>query len=147
MPERIAAQRLAIDRGEQELAARTAYHLLTGEWEQLRGQGWNDAARGVQDQRNQLSRMQAEQPRRWANGFSCLAFTLVGAGVAIRRKHSDVLTSFFMCFLPILLAYYPLLMFSLDRAKAGSFPPISVWLANVFFALWGLWLLRRVLRY
>ena len=79
--------------------------------------------------------------------FSLPAYGIEAFALAIRRKHSDVLSSFFACFLPILAAYYPLLMSSLDRAKAGSFPPSSVWLANIFFALWGLWLLRRVLRY
>ena len=67
--------------------------------------------------------------------------------MAIRMRNADVLTSFALCFFPILIAYYPLLMFGVDRAKAGEIDPRAVWLANVILAGWGLWLLRRVLRY
>jgi len=91
--------------------------------------------------------MQTEPPRRWANGFSCLCFALVGATMAIRMRNSDVLTSFFLCFGPILLVYYPLLITGTDRAKAGAINPYCVWLANVALVAWGLWLLRRVIRY
>ena len=67
--------------------------------------------------------------------------------MAIRLRNSDVLTSFFLCFLPILVVYYPLLAFGLDRAKSGTMNPQLVWLANLALAAWGLWLLRRVVRY
>ena len=62
-------------------------------------------------------------------------------------ENSDALTSFFLCFGPILLVYYPLLIFGTDRAKAGAINPYCVWLANVALVAWGLWLLRRVIRY
>jgi lipopolysaccharide export system permease protein len=57
------------------------------------------------------------------------------------------LSSFFVCFLPVLLAYYPLLAYGVDKAKGGELPPSVVWLGNAVFILWGVWLLRRVLRY
>jgi lipopolysaccharide export system permease protein len=62
-------------------------------------------------------------------------------------RNSDFLTSFFICFLPILVLYYPLLIFSVDRAKSGGIPAFSVWLGNAIMVAWGCWLLRRVLRY
>jgi len=84
--------------------------------------------------------------RRWANGFSCLCFVLVGAPMAIRMRNADFLTSFFLCFLPILLVYYPVFMLGVSRVKSGSLPPPAVWMGNVLVALWGLWLLRSVIR-
>jgi hypothetical protein len=39
------------------------------------------------------------------------------------------------------------LALGVDRAKAGAVTPYSVWLANVILAAWGVWLLRRVIRY
>jgi lipopolysaccharide export system permease protein len=97
--------------------------------------------------RHRLFRLQTEPWRRWANGFSCFFFVVAGIPLAIRLRNSDVLTSFFLCFLPILLVYYPLLAFGVDRAKGGVLPPYTVWLGNVFLLLAGLWLLRKVLRY
>ena len=68
--------------------------------------------------------------------------------MAIWRKNSDFLTSFFLCFLPILFVYYPLLMFGVEQSKSGALPPYIVWLGNVVLAAWGLWMLRaKVLRY
>ena len=67
--------------------------------------------------------------------------------MAIRRRHSDGWASFFACFLPILVLYYPLLVYGVDRAKAGAAPPLSVWLADAILVVWGLWLLRGVYRY
>jgi lipopolysaccharide export system permease protein len=52
-----------------------------------------------------------------------------------------------MCFGPILVGYYPLLMYGIDQAKSGFLPPYSVWLANLVCGGIGLLFLRRVIRY
>jgi lipopolysaccharide export system permease protein len=67
--------------------------------------------------------------------------------MAIRLKNRDFLTSFFLCFVPIMLVYYPLMIYSADAAKHGSLPPCSVWIGNVMLFAWGGWLLRKVIRY
>jgi lipopolysaccharide export LptBFGC system permease protein LptF len=100
------------------------------------------------DFRNHLSRLFTEPPRRLSAGFSCLCFVLVGAPMAIWLRHADFLTAFFLVFFPILLVYYPFLVFGVDQAKSGTMTPQIVWGGNVVLALWGLWILRaRVLRY
>jgi hypothetical protein len=33
-----------------------------------------------------------------------------------------------------------------SRAKSGAIPPVAVWAGNLLIALWGWWLLRRVVR-
>lgn len=142
-----ARQQEKIAELEERMAAKSGFQMLTGDFEGLPHADWNGDADRLQNFKWQLYRMQTEPPRRWANGFSCLCFALVGATMAIRRRNSDALTSFFLCFLPILLIYYPLLMFGADRAKAGAINPYIVWLGNVALVGWGLWLLRRVMRY
>jgi lipopolysaccharide export system permease protein len=67
--------------------------------------------------------------------------------MAIRLRHAEILAIFFVCFLPILIVYYPLMVVSVGQAKDGVVPPPAVWLGNVVLALWGFWLLRRVVRY
>ena len=62
-------------------------------------------------------------------------------------RNRDLLTSFFLCFLPILIVYYPLLVVGIDGAKDGRLPPWSVWAGNILLLLWGAYLLRRVVRY
>ena len=93
-----------------------------------------------------LYRLQAEVPRRWANGFGCLGFALLGIPVAMRGRSSDTMSVFFLCFLPILLIYYPLLVTGENLARAGVCPPLSVWLANAVLYAVGAALTWRSLR-
>ena len=67
--------------------------------------------------------------------------------MAICLRNRDFLTSFFLCFLPILIVYYPLMIFGADQVKNGNLPTIFVWAGNAMLLLWGVWLLRRVIRY
>ncbi|MBI3836883.1 MAG: LptF/LptG family permease [Planctomycetia bacterium] len=147
IPARTRQQKETLDQIEQRMIAQAGFRMMTGDFARLSSNTWAEDARQLQSERYQFYRMQTEPPRRWANGFSCLCFALVGSGMAIRMKNSDALTSFFLCFGPILLVYYPLLAFGLDRAKSGNINPYAVWLANAALVVWGLWLLRRVIRY
>jgi lipopolysaccharide export system permease protein len=147
IPSAKVSQRELIEAIEKRMVARAAFQMLTGDVDGLVDGAWEQNTRDLRHHEFRLYRMQTEPPRRWANGFSCLCFALVGSSMAIRMRNSDALTSFFLCFLPILLVYYPLLAFGVDRAKAGAITPYAVWLGNVILVCWGLWLLRRVIRY
>ncbi len=147
VPAELKKQAAQIEELEQQLATKAAYPLLVGDFDTATGKNWDADYFNLRQTRERLYRLKTESPRRWVNGFSCLFFVLVGAPMAIRLRNADYLTSFFIVFLPILLAYYPLLMFFVDRAKLGTLPPHSVWLCNVVFAIWGAWLLRRVIRF
>ena len=135
-----------IDRFEQLAAGRWAQSLLAGRMEGAVPAAVEPIQQTLKHERSRLGRIVMEPWRRWANGFSCLCFVLVGAPMAIRMRNADFLTSFFMCFLPILVVYYPVFMLGVDQAKRGVVPPVAVWTGNVLIAAWGWWLLRRVVR-
>jgi lipopolysaccharide export system permease protein len=130
----------------QLAAAKTAIGMFTGRLDQTTPAAVEQERQQAKTATNRLNRIIMEPWRRWANGFSCLCFVLVGAPMAIRMRNADFLTSFFLCFLPILVVYYPVFMLGISRVKAGVLPPPAVWMANVLITLWGLWLLRRVVR-
>ncbi|MDR2706772.1 MAG: LptF/LptG family permease [Planctomycetaceae bacterium] len=94
-----------------------------------------------------LKRLAAEYPRRWATSFSCFFFIWVGAPLAIWMKKADIFSSFFACFIPVLLFYYPLLMYGMTGAKNGTLPANAVWVANICLGIIGLWFMRRIHRY
>ncbi len=143
----IRQQEAQIESLRQELAADAACQLLTGDFASLTHESWAAKLSRVHDAVIRIHRLETEPWRRWANGFSCLFFVMIGAPLAIRMRNADIWSSFAVCFLPILLLYYPLLALGVDRAKAGELPPYSVWLGNVILAAVGLWTLRKVLRY
>ena len=140
-------QREEIDRLKQEMNSDAAFALMTGRSVDLAESVWNERERQLYGAQETLHRLYTEPHRRWANGFSCLCFVLIGAPMAIRRRHGEFWGSFFACFLPILLVYYPMLVGTVDYAKDGILPPQVVWLGNLMLAAWGAWLMRRVIKY
>ncbi|MEQ8209750.1 MAG: LptF/LptG family permease [Lacipirellulaceae bacterium] len=140
-------QVVQIEQFQEEFAAVTSYALLSGNFENLTARQTGRNKHRVADAERRLNRFNLEPYRRWSTGFSCLCFALIGAPMAIRRRHGEFWGSFFACFLPILLIYYPMLMWSVGEAKSGDVPPVVVWVGNVVLALWGVWLIRRVIRF
>jgi lipopolysaccharide export system permease protein len=147
IPARIQAQQRQVRQLRQQYAAQAAYQMLSGDFATLTSPHWNTLQHRLRHAEGELNRLELVRWRRWANGFSCLCFVLVGAPLALRLRNADIWTSFGLCFFPILLIYYPLLMYGLDRAKSGVLPPYAIWLGNVVLLLGGLWLTRRALRY
>ena len=143
----IPAQIGRIEEIERSLAAQSALALVTGELDDLSEANWKARRKQLSDARSRLFRLKTEPWRRWANGFSSLAFVLVGAPLAILLRKSDVMTTFGYLFLPILVAYYAPLMGLCDRAKAGALPPLAIWVPNFGLFVLGVWLMRRVVRY
>jgi lipopolysaccharide export system permease protein len=106
-----------------------------------------DAEKKIRSLQTHQRRLSVEPPRRWAAGFCCFFFVWMGAPLAIWMRKSDFFASFFACFVPILILFYPLFIFGIDQAKSGSLPPMCVWTGNVVIGLIGLWFLRQIHRY
>jgi lipopolysaccharide export system permease protein len=147
IPEEIANQRSYIRLVNQQLAAKAAQQMICGDFTGLTANSWNSDQRQAVEANQRLYRLQMEPYRRWANGFSCLCFVVLGAPLAIRMRNSDFLTSFFMCFLPILIFYYPLMAFGVSQAKSGTFPSWGVWAGNVILVVIGWRFTKRIIRY
>lgn len=139
----IDEQEKALEQIQQSNIAETAFGMLTGDFESLSNAAWKPHEKDIEAAKTRLFRLHTEPWRRWANGFSCLCFVLIGIPVAVRMRFSEFIASFFICFLPILIVYYPLLALSVGKAKDGVFPPYSVWLGNIVLAIAGVILLRR----
>jgi len=147
IPAAVAATGADLVQREHTLALQAAGSLLDGGFDELSAASYQQEQTEVESSRMRLHRLHTEPWRRWANGFSCFFFVLVGAPLAIRMRTSDFWTTFGLCILPILLVYYPLLAFGVDRAKCGEAPPYSVWLGNVMLAGGGYALLQSVRRH
>jgi lipopolysaccharide export system permease protein len=147
----VAVETIAEERRTQqaigELAAHTGFSILSGRWEEIAGQPGQELQGRIKNSERRLSRLQTEPWRRWAQGFSCLCFVLVGAPLAMIARTADYWTTFGICFLPTLIIYYALFMLGMDQAKAGAWPPYSVWLGNVVLMAIGISLMERVRRY
>ena len=141
------AQRRVVDELQQQMAIEAAVQGMGGDTLAMADERWSAAVAELDAARYRQHRLRAEPWRRWANGFSCLFFVLVGAPLAIRLQKADFWTIFAACFIPILLVYYPLVMLGVGYAKEGLWHPASVWLGNGVLALAAVWLMAKVRRH
>ena len=147
MKQEILNQKQVIQNKRRQLSMVAANQILGGNMIGLAHPTWHNDVGQLEKEIRRKHRLMTEPWRRWANGFSCLCFVMVGAAVAIRFQRFDFWSIFAVCFIPILLAYYPLLMMGVGRAKAGDLPPYSVWIGNVVLFIVGLWLIRKIERH
>lgn len=137
----------SIDKQRRAIAVKRVFASCMGavdEWSTKEIKEWSDSNQRLQ---RRSQRLVAEHPRRWSTGFSCFCFLWLGAPMAIWLKKGDIFTSFFACFIPILLFYYPLLMYGINGTKHGTLPPNAVWIANMGLVIVGCWFIQRIHRY
>ncbi len=95
----------------------------------------------------QILWLDVELQMRPALSVGCFCFILVGCPVGIWFSRSDYLSAFIVCFLPIVLIYYPLTLCGTGLAKEGHVDPAAlVWGANLLMGLIGGALFWRLLR-
>jgi lipopolysaccharide export system permease protein len=82
---------------------------------------------------------------RQAMAWGSLFFVILGAPVGIRFARRDFLSAFITCFMPIIMVYYPLMLFGVNLGKEGIIPPVLVWIGNLvlWLAAW-VWALPPV---
>lgn len=95
-----------------------------------------------------LNKMQTEISSRFSLSTSCLFFVFLGAPYSISQGKKQFLTTFFLCFLPILLLYYPVVLLMMNLGKMGDINPAwGMWLPNAVLLLVGTRVLSRVVQH
>ncbi|MCA9050858.1 MAG: LptF/LptG family permease [Planctomycetaceae bacterium] len=93
-------------------------------------------------------RFHTEIHSRYAMACSCLFFAFVGGPFAMLQARRQFITSFIMCFLPILLVYYPVTFLMVNLCKNGNLNPAwAMWTPNLLLLLAGSFILRQVVRH
>jgi lipopolysaccharide export system permease protein len=142
----VKKQAEGIDQMTQDDAVSAATQWICGDLVGLTGATWQNRTLELNDAVYRHHRLHVVPHRRWANGFSCLAFAVIGIPVAMKLKAGNFATTFGVCFLPILFIYYPLFMVGLNGAKQMTLPAYGAWLGNVACLLIGGYLLIGELR-
>ena len=127
--------------------ATLAMSLMLGDFEQLKDPEMYRYDNSKQKHRQELAILRTEQQSRFALSTSCFLFCLLGAPFAVLQAKRQFLTSFFMCFLPILLVYYPMVLLLMNLSKHESVPPVTIWVANLLILIAAGIVIRKVLRH
>jgi lipopolysaccharide export system permease protein len=146
IPNEIDKQNKQNDAHRESMAIQVAVGLGTGRYNQLSDSKLQFLSNQIKESESRLARLGLEPYRRWALGFSCFFFVWIGVPMAILMKSADYAWTFGVCFLPILLMYYPLFGLALDRTKDDSWPAFTLWIGNAFLFIVGAILRHRVLQ-
>ena len=136
---------------EQEILKReirTSFKLITGEFNNLNDVSNHQTTAQLLSDERMKYKLNTEMHTRYAFSTSCLFFVIIGAPYSISQARKQFLTTFFLCFLPILLMYYPLALLILTLAKNGEIDPtLTIWIPNLVLSIAGMVILRRVLKH
>jgi len=84
---------------------------------------------------------------RVALSCSCFFFVLIGSPFAIVQGKRQFLTNFALCFVPILLGYYPIVLLTMNLCRDGRLNPVwGMWIANACALVAAFVVLRKVFR-
>lgn len=132
---------------EDAQAIRTAFALATGEFDSLAEQPMIDQSSRIVSSTNKSRKHNTELHNRFALSCSCFFFALVGGPFSILQARRQFLTTFFLCFLPILLVYYPVVLLMMSLAKSGSVNPAwAMWTGNAILLVGAIFVLRVTVR-
>ncbi len=95
-----------------------------------------------------LNKFRTEICSRFAMSMSCFFFVLIGGPYSILQCRRQFLTSFFVCFLLILLIYYPIALLMMSLCKNGQAnPAYAMWIGNILLGVAGAWVLYKVMKH
>lgn len=126
----------------------SALSLTHGNFSRLYGPEFNHYRAMIQSSNDRWNRLNTEIHSRFALSCSCLFFVFLGSPFSILQGKKQFLTSFFLCFMPILLLYYPLVLLCINLSKTNAnFDPLwTMWSGNILLFVCGAWVLRRLTR-
>lgn len=128
-------------------AISTAFALTMGEFEELAESSIADQSARISGSESNTFKHNTELHNRFALSCSCFFFALLGGPFSIMQARRQFLTTFFMCFLPILLVYYPVVLLMMSLAKSGSVDPAwGMWVGNGILLVGAIIVLRCTVR-
>lgn len=139
LPRQIEAQKLRLQQLERETLQQQAELSISGKAKPE--QETRQLEKQLVKERFTLFRLRCFQHRRISQGFCCFSFTMFGLPLAILLRGRDIISRFFMSYLPIIMFFYP---FEFRLARMSSLPPYSIWACHAVLIIGGLFLLRRV---
>ena len=122
--------------------------LMVGDFDQLASEQAQQFDNDEFFNKRSSHRMNTEIHTRYAMAGGCLFFTLLGGPFAVIQARRQFITSFIMCFLPILLIYYPVTFLMVNLGKNATLDPSwAMWVPNAIIGIAAFFVIRRVIRH
>jgi lipopolysaccharide export system permease protein len=142
------ANRLKLKMERRRQAIRVGLGFASGQIDRI---DWGEVQQAFLQQsawKSRCDELETEQQLRFSMALGSLLFVILGAPVGILFAKRDFLSAFMTCFMPIILLYYPLMLFGINTSKEGLMPPVvSLWIGNVLLAVLAGFALPPVMRH
>ncbi len=139
-------RQLATDRVRQAVIA--GFGFASGRIDRIK---WTDVNQAFVSRlllRMRCNELETERQRRISMAFGSLLFVVLGAPVGILFARRDFLSAFITCFVPIIVIYYPLMLFGINASKEGIWPTTqALWMGNLLLAVLAGFALPPVIRH
>ncbi len=125
-----------------------AFSLTEGDFEKLGDPNFQNYEPQRLHQSERYNRLKTEKHSRVALACGCFFFVWLGSPFSILQGRRQFLTNFILCFVPVLLVYYPVVLLMMDLGKNAVVNPIwGLWIGNALLFLAGWIVLRKVLQH
>ena len=122
--------------------------LFTGDFQQLASENISELDKQTKRAVTDELKYRAEIHNRFSMSASCWFFAFLGGPFAMLQARRQFITSFIICFLPILVVYYPLMFLMLNLCKTGTLDPRwAMWVPNIIIGVSGFLVLRKVVQH
>ena len=136
------------DRLAAEKNIEAAKMLFTGDFQQLAGEEIFDLEKQIKRAAADELKYRAEIHNRFSMSASCWFFAFLGGPFAMLQARRQFITSFIICFLPILVIYYPVMFLMMNLCKTGTLDPWwAMWVPNMIIGVAGFLVLRKVVQH
>jgi lipopolysaccharide export system permease protein len=131
----------------QRQVIRTVLALSEGAFDRLSAAELRAADAKENQRAERYQKLRTEIHGRVALSCSCFIFVLIGSPFAIIWGKRQFLTNFALCFAPILLGYYPIVLLTMNLCRDGVIEPAwGMWVANAGLLAAAVIVLRKALR-
>lgn len=133
---------------ERERVLRVTLALSTGDFEAFMRPEFLHYEYQMEQHKDRYNKVRTEIHSRFALSCSCFFFVLLGTPFSIWQARRQFLMTFALCFFPVLICYYPIVIGSITLCKKHGeiHPAMLMWIGNSLLTLVGLWVLYRVRR-
>ena len=141
-----------IDRAREDLEnqqlCEVVFSLTRGNFERIVHPDFRATFDNLKSKNNVYCKRNTEIHSRIAMACSCFCFVLFGSPFSIMQGRRQFLTNFFICFLPILLFYYPVMLLMMNLGKTNFVNPAwGMWVGNGLLLLAAAVVFRKVSRH
>ncbi len=133
---------------QQRRDIETAWALAMGNFNRFLDPDFVNYEQRLKHDKNEAARLNTAMHGRFALSCSCFCFVLVGCPFSVLQARRQFLMNFILCFIPIIVIYYPIILLMMNLSKMGLVNPAwAMWVGNAGMLVAAWFILRKALRH